>query len=339
MAARVPEHPQPIGASQARGAVITERSRTASRLEAIEERTNMIDFDIFTIQGAKRFLRDALHTSERDVEDMARKALIDEVAAYDDVRRRLEGSVAPDDLLLHLRHVTANTDGCASIRESGILGIKDVLSRPNALTDLFLNCGVRYDKADDSVIVKGRRYALSQVDEPLFNRMPHLPVDDLLRILAKDSVVNAFIHESCIRSYSSIAMNPEVVEVLERIVGQEREAIGAWRDNASPYVVEFTATLDELDTGNLIPDGEVEFLRRCAPRSKDAVFNNLVFQALMACAQGVDNPYAFMPPGCGVPPSSIARITPLDTFCGSPEAWRDSMCDREGYRPICQEGK
>ena len=29
----------------------------------------MIDFDIFTIQGAKRFLCDALHARERDVED------------------------------------------------------------------------------------------------------------------------------------------------------------------------------------------------------------------------------------------------------------------------------
>lgn len=300
----------------------------------------MIDFDIFTIQGAKRFLRDALHTSARDVEDMARKALVDEVAAYDDVRRRLEGSVAPDDLLLHLRHVTANTDECASIRESGILGIKDVLSSPNALTDLFLDCGVRYDKKDDSVIVWGRKHALSQVYEPRFNRMPHSPVDDLLRILAKDSVVNSFIHESCIRSYSSIAVNPEVVGVLEKIAGREGlKAIGDWRSSASPYVVEFTATLGELDTRNLIPDDEAEFLWGGALRHEDAVFNNLVFQALMVCVQGVDNLYAFMPPGCRVPPSSIARITPLGAFCGSPEAWRDSMCDREGYCPICQEGK
>lgn len=162
-----------------------------------------------------------MHASALDVEDMAQKALVDEVAVYDDVRRRLEGSVAPDDLLLHLRHVTANTDECASIRESGILGIRDVLSSPNALTDLFLNCGVSYDKEDDSVIVRGMRYALSQVEDPLFNRMPHIPVDDLLRILAKDSVVNAFIHESCIRSYSSIALNPEAVGVLEKIAGRE----------------------------------------------------------------------------------------------------------------------
>lgn len=126
----------------------------------------MVDFDIFTIQGAKQFLRDALRGSEHDVEDIVQKAVIGEVAACDDVRKRLRGSLAPDDLLLHLRHVTANTDGCASIRENGILGITDVLSRPNALTDLFLSCGVRYDKADDSVIAKGRRYALSQVDGP-----------------------------------------------------------------------------------------------------------------------------------------------------------------------------
>lgn len=300
----------------------------------------MIDFDIFTIRGAKRFLRDALHTSALDVEDMAQKALVDEVAVYDDVRRRLEGSVAPDDLLLHLRHVTANTDECASIRESGILGIRDVLSSPNALTDLFLNCGVSYDKEDDSVIVRGMRYALSQVEDPRFNRMPHSPVDDLLRILAKDSVVNSFIHESCIRRYSSIAVNPEVVGVLEKIAGREGlKAIGDWRSSASPYVVEFTATLDELDTRNLIPDDEAEFLWGGVLRHKDAVFNNLVFQALMACMQDVDHLYAFMPPGCGVAPSSIARITPLDAFCGSPEERRDSMCDRERYCPICQEGK
>lgn len=300
----------------------------------------MIDFDIFTIRGAKRFLRDALHASALDVEDMAQKALVDEVAVYDDVRRRLEGSVAPDDLLLHLRHVTANTDECASIRESGILGIKDVLSSPNVLTDLFLNCGVSYDKEDDSVIVKGMRYPLSQVDDPLFNRMPHLPVDDLLRILAGDSVVNAFIHESCIRSYSSIAVNPEVVGVLEKNAGREGlKAIEDWRSNASPYVVEFTATLGELDSGNLVPDDGDEFLLRGALCSKDAVFNNLVFQALMVCVRGVDHLYAFMPPGCRVPPSSIARITPLDAFCGSPEDRRDSMCDRERYCPICQKGK
>lgn len=271
---------------------------------------------------------------------MAQKALVDEVAVYDDVRRRLEGSVAPDDLLLHLRHVTANTDECASIRESGILGIRDVLSSPNALTDLFLNCGVSYDKEDDSVIVRGMRYALSQVEDPLFNRMPHLPVDDLLRILAKDSVVNAFIHESCIRSYSSIALNPEAVGALEKIAGREGlKAIEDWRSGASPYVVEFTATLGELDSGNLVPDGGDEFLLRGALCSKDAVFNNLVFQALMVCVWGVDHLYAFMPPGCRVPPSSIARITPLDAFCGSPEDRRGSMCDRERYCPICQEGK
>lgn len=271
---------------------------------------------------------------------MAQKALVDEVAVYDDVRRRLEGSVAPDDLLLHLRHVTANTDECASIRESGILGIRDVLSSPNALTDLFLNCGVSYDKEDDSVIVRGMRYALSQVEDPLFNRMPHIPVDDLLRILAKDSVVNAFIHESCIRSYSSIALNPEAVGVLEKIAGREGlKAIEDWKSSASPYVVEFTATLGELDSGNLVPDGGDEFLLRGALCSKDAVFNNLVFQALMVCVWGVDHLYAFMPPGCRVPPSSIARITPLDAFCGSSEDRRGSMCDRERYCPICQEGK
>lgn len=300
----------------------------------------MIDFDIFTIRGAKRFLRDALHTSAPDVEDMAQKALVDVVAVYDDVRRRLEGSVAPDDLLLHLRHVTTNTDECASIRESGILGIKDVLSSPNVLTDLFLNCGVSYDKEDNSVIVKGMRYALSQVDDPLFNRMPHLPVDDLLRILARDSVVNAFIYESCIRGYSSIAVNPEVVGVLEMNAGREGlKAIEDWRSNASPYVVEFTATLGELDSGNLVPDDGDEFLLRGALCSKDAVFNNLVFQALMVCVRGVDHLYAFMPPGCRVPPSSIVRITPLDAFCGSPEDRRDSMCDRERYCPICQKEK
>lgn len=281
-----------------------------------------------------------MHASALDVEDMAQKALVDEVAVYDDVRRRLEGSVAPDDLLLHLRHVTANTDECASIRESGILGIRDVLSSPNALTDLFLNCGVSYDKEDDSVIVRGMRYALSQVEDPLFNRMPHIPVDDLLRILAKDSVVNAFIHESCIRSYSSIALNPEAVGVLEKIAGREGlKAIEDWKSSASPYVVEFTATLGELDSGNLVPDGGDEFLLRGALCSKDAVFNNLVFQALMVCVWGVDHLYAFMPPGCRVPPSSIARITPLDAFCGSSEDRRGSMCDRERYCPICQEGK
>ena len=318
----------------------TERARMTTRLEMIEERTNVIDFDIFTIRGAKRFLCDALHAEEREVEDIAQKAQFDEVAAYDDVRKRLGNSLAPDDLLLHLRHVTANTDECASICESGILGIKDVLSRPNALTDLFLDCGVRYDKGGDFVIVGGRRHALSQVYEPRFNRMPHSPVDNLLRILAKDSVVNSFIHESCIRNYSSIAVNPEVVEVLKKIAGREGlKAIGDWRSSASPYVVEFTATLDELDTRNLIPDDEAEFLWGGVLRHKDAVFNNLVFQALMVCVQGVDYLYAFMPPGCRVPPSSIARITPLDAFCGSPEDRRDSMCDRERYCPICQEGK
>ena len=312
----------------------------ATRLEMIEERTNVIDFDIFTTRGAKRFLCDALHAREREVEDIAQKAQFDEVAAYDDVRKRLGNSLAPDDLLLHLRHVTANTDECASICESGILGIKDVLSRPNALTDLFLDCGVRYDKGDDFVTVRGRRHALSQVYEPRFNRMPHSPVDDLLRILAKDSVVNAFIHESCIRSYSSIAVNPEAVGVLEKIAGREGlKAIEDWRSSASPYVVEFTATLDELDTRNLIPDDEAEFLWGGVLRHKDAVFNNLVFQALMVCVWGVDHLYAFMPPGCRVPPSSIARITPLDAFCGSPEDRRGSMCDRERYCPICQEGK
>lgn len=300
----------------------------------------MIDFDIFTIQSAKRFLRNALHASERDVEEIVQKAQLDEVAAYEDIRKRMGDSLAPDDLLLHLRHVTANTDECASIRESGILGIKDVLSRPNALTDLFLDCRIRYDRASDSVIVGKRRHALSRVYEPRFNRMPHSPVDELLRILAKDSVVNSFIHESCIRSYSSIAMYPEVVGVLERIAGREGlKAIETWRSSASPYVVEFTATLDELDSGNLVPNDGDEFLCRGTLRSKDVVFNNLVYKALMVCVQGVDHLYAFMPHDCRVPPSSIARITPLDAFCGSPKDRVDSMCDRKGHCSICQEGK
>lgn len=59
MAARVLGHPQPIGVSQARSAVVAERPRMASRPEAIGKRVDIIDFDIFTIQGAKRLLREA----------------------------------------------------------------------------------------------------------------------------------------------------------------------------------------------------------------------------------------------------------------------------------------
>lgn len=83
----------------------------------------MIDFGIFTIDGVKRFLFDALRIDGCEFGDMQLRFRSDEVGTYADVRERLGESLAPDDLLLHLRHVTANTDGCASIRESGILGI------------------------------------------------------------------------------------------------------------------------------------------------------------------------------------------------------------------------
>lgn len=56
---------------------------------------------------------------------------------------------------------------------------------------------------------------------------------------------------------------------------------------------------------------------------KESVFNNLVYQALGVCVRGA--------------PSSIVRITPLDEFCGDPEAGLDSMCDREGRCRIRDE--
>lgn len=70
---------------------------------------------------------------------------------------------------------------------------------------------------------------------------------------------------------------------------------------------------------------------------KESVFNNLIFQALGVCVQGVHKIIASLPAGGEVPPSSTVRITPLDEFCGGPEAGLDSMCDREGRCRICDE--
>ena len=116
----------------------------------------MIDFGIFTIDGVKRFLFDALRIDGCEFGDMQLRFRSDEVGTYADVRERLGESLAPDDLLLHLRHVTANTDGCASIRESGILGIGDVLSRPSALTRLFEGCGVHVCRREKAQPGPGR---------------------------------------------------------------------------------------------------------------------------------------------------------------------------------------
>lgn len=67
----------------------------------------MIDFGIFTIDGVKRFLFDALRIDGCEFGDMQLRFRSDEVGTYADVRERLGESLAPDDLLLHLRHVTA----------------------------------------------------------------------------------------------------------------------------------------------------------------------------------------------------------------------------------------
>lgn len=221
----------------------------------------MIDFGIFTIDGVKRFLFDALRIGGCEFGDMQLRFRSDEVGTYADVRERLGESLAPDDLLLHLRHVTANTDGCASIRESGILGIGDVLSRPSALTRLFEGCGVHFDKASRTVSVDGRRLSLDLVDDAFLGRESSEPIDGLLYILAEDSLVNSFIHKSCIREYSTLSRYPEAIWALEEVVGHGNEAVWRWKDAARPYVVEFTATLKELDLCRLQPDDGMGFCR------------------------------------------------------------------------------
>lgn len=199
----------------------------------------MIDFGIFTIDGVKRFLFDALRIDGCEFGDMQLRFRSDEVGTYADVRERLGESLAPDDLLLHLRHVTANTDGCASIRESG----------------------VHFDKASRTVSVDGRRLSLDLVDDAFLGRESSEPIDGLLYILAEDSLVNSFIHKSCIREYSTLSRYPEAIWALEEVVGHGNEAVWRWKDAARPYVVEFTATLKELDLCRLQPDDGMGFCR------------------------------------------------------------------------------
>ena len=55
----------------------------------------MIDFGIFTIDGVKRFLFDALRIDGCEFGDMQLRFRSDEVGTYADVRERLGESLAP----------------------------------------------------------------------------------------------------------------------------------------------------------------------------------------------------------------------------------------------------
>ena len=93
--------------------------------------------------------------------------------------------------------------------------------------------------------------------------------------------------------------------------------------------------MGELELCRLQPDDRMGFLQGSGLR--ESVFNNLVYQALEVCVQGVHEIIASLLAGGRVPPSSIVRITPLDESCGDPEAGLDFMCDREGRCRICDE--
>lgn len=136
-----------------------------------------------------------------------------------------------------------------------------MLSRPSALTRLFEGCGVHFDKASRTVSVDGRRLSLDLVDDAFLGRESSEPIDGLLYILAEDSLVNSFIHKSCIREYSTLSRYPEAIWALEEVIGHGNEAVWRWKDAARPYVVEFTATLKELDLCRLQPDDGMGFCR------------------------------------------------------------------------------
>lgn len=294
----------------------------------------MIDFDFFTIRGAYQFLTDSLRIESCKLRSILLRGEID---AYHHIRKMIGDSVRPEDVRLHLRHITTNTDECKSISEQGIFGIRDVLAMPNELTTLFKRCGISYDKNINAVLINGMSHPLQLVERYRsdFSLQPEL--DDFLITLAHDSYVNAFIHSDCMRRYSTIANCPEIVLLLERVVGCGNKWIEEWKSHASAYVIEFVAGLPQLCIANLLPGEGEGFLQKNTANDMEAAFNKLLFYSVQTCKGSCSEQYAFIPSSPGISPSSIISITPLRDFCSTSGVQEEPMCDNA--RPSCNVDK
>lgn len=282
----------------------------------------MIDFDIFTTDDARRFLNRILGTDDSALDEMLSRGRFDCRKVYSLVRRQVDGWTLADRLMLHLRHLTSSSDNCESIRDVGLLGVRDVLSRDNELSSLFKQCGLIYDSETAKVTYRGATYAISD-----YKNVEHRPdrlgsIGCLLHVLATDSCVNSFIYSPCLKRYSVIAHYPEKVDRLEASIGADSH-IDAWKSRLVPYVVEFTVSLDQLDASNLIPEEGDDHLFSPCEGHHCLTFNVLLYRAIQVVLGCCEEVYAFLPQGRLVNPDSIISILPLSEFCAS-----KGSCDR-----------
>lgn len=289
----------------------------------------MIDLDIFTKTGAKNFLMHILDTDEHGVRERLVRGGLDDRKAYTVVRKEIGDQFSSDDFKLHLRHVTSNSDECKSISKYGICGIRDVLSGNNELALLFRRCGVLYDPEADEVVYRGNRYFLPDYSGRRHFLHDNSGIEYLVRILATDSCVNSFIYEPCIRGYSVLARYPEIVEGLERAIGT-KSLINEWKSRLHPYVIEFTASINQLDSSNLMPEEDDLTLWSPCEGRLGAVLNVLILKSIQVLLGCCKETFAFFPQGYIINPSSITRITPLELFC-------IHMCEDAGEGSACDE--
>ena len=277
-------------------------------------RTLLIDFDIFTTDDARRSLNHILGTDDRGLDEILSRGRFDCREVYSLVRRQVDGWILADRLMLHLRHVTSSSDNCKSIRDVGLLGVRDVLSRDNELSSLFKQCGLIYDSEAAEVTYRGATYAISD-----YKNVEHRfdwpgSIGRLLHVLATDSCVNSFIYSPCLKQYSVIARYPEIVESLETSMGANTH-IDAWKSRLVPHVVEFTVSLDQLDTSNLTPGEGDDHLFSPCEAYRCLTFNVLLNKAIQVVLGCCEETHAFLPQGGVVNPDSIIGILPLSEFC------------------------
>lgn len=297
----------------------------------------MIDCDILTVQGARHFLCDALHVTHRELDNLLEEMRGDEIELCAQAKRMIRPRALWDELRLHLWHVTTNTDECKSILTHGILGVRDVLTLSNELTELLLDCGVCYNSELEIVSVNGVSYPLllSDGNEGISSSQPE--IENLLYILRNDSLVNAFIHCPCFRRYSAITRYPEIICAIEAIVGFGNERILEWTNSVTPYLIEFTVRLDQLLKKYILPGEGEEFLWDDAADEESAIINRLIYQAFQVCVGSCGELYAFLPSRPGVSPTSIVRVIPLEKYCSDSSDNREPMCDREGLCELSRD--
>lgn len=289
----------------------------------------MIDCDIFTIDGARRFIKCVVGMDDCGLDEMLARGCFDSRKVYLLVRRRVDGLELVDQLRLHLRHLTSSSDNCKSIRDGGLLGVRDVLSRDNELSRLFKQCDVGYNPETAEVVYRGTTYSLTNYESIEHRLDCSCSIGRLLNVLATDSCVNSFIYSPCLKQYSVISRHPEIVDSLEACVGVG-DNIDEWKSRLVPYVVEFVASLDQLDATNLIPDESDDHLFCPCEGPRCLTLNVLLYKAIQVVLGCCEETYAFLPQDNVVESDSIISILPLSEFCSS-----KGRCDNGG--PACSE--